>query len=151
MPGCFVLDARMPELSGLEVQERLNAAGLRHPVIFLTGHGDLDMAVHVFRHGAFDFLQKPINPDEFLACIERAVKKDEEGEDNKSPESLYGLLTDREKAVVKGVALYLTSREIADQLGCSERTVEGHRARALKKLGLKRPDDVAEFLKKLKN
>ena len=73
-PGCIILDVRMPILSGDEVQEHLLSKNCPLPVIFLTGHGDMNLAIHTFRHGAFDFIQKPFDPDYLFAAIEKALK-----------------------------------------------------------------------------
>lgn len=151
-PGCIILDVRMPMLSGPEVQERLKANGMSVPVIFLTGHGDLDLAVHVFRAGAWDFLQKPVTKADLLAAIERAVEEDDRRRSlalSNSPAGRWDLLTEREKVILRDVALFLPNRVIAEKRGISERTVECHRASAMKKLGLHKPAEVAELLEEI--
>lgn len=151
-PGCVILDVRMPSLSGPEVQERLKADGVSVPVVFLTGHGDLDLAVHVFRAGAWDFLQKPVTKTDLLAAIERAVDEDDRRRKlalRNSPVGRWDLLTEREKVILRDVALFLPNRLIAEKRGISERTVECHRASGMKKLGLHKPAEVADLLKEI--
>lgn len=151
-PGCVILDVRMPMLSGPEVQEQLKAKGMSVPIIFLTGHGDLDLAVHVFRAGAWDFLQKPVTKVDLLAAIERAVAEDDRRRSVallNSPVGRWRLLTEREKVILRDVALFLSNRVIAEKRGISERTVECHRASAMKKLGLHKPAEVAALLKEI--
>lgn len=152
VPGCVILDVRMPMLSGPEVQEKLKTNGRLVPVIFLTGHGDLDLAVHVFRAGAWDFLQKPVTKTDLLAAIERAVIEDDRRRSQalrNSPVGRWELLTEREKVILRDVALFLPNRVIAEKRGISERTVECHRASAMKKLGLHKPAEVADLLKEI--
>lgn len=153
-PGCLILDIKMPAVSGAELQEILNKRGYDLPIIFLTGHGDLDLAVQVFRRGAVDFLQKPFVPEELNKAIERAIELDEANRTatKKETESdLYQKLTPREKEVLKGVAERLPNSLIAEHLNLSERTVEFHRFSGLRKLGIKKVDELIEFLKKIKH
>ena len=152
-PGCIILDARMPSLSGPEVQDKLKQMHKRMPIIFLTGHGDLDLAVHVFRAGAWDFLQKPVSKTALLQAIERALAEDDARRRKaieQSPAGRWQLLTQREKDIVRDVALFLSNKAIAEKRGISERTVESHRASALKKLGIHKPAEIAELMSSLK-
>ena len=107
-PGCLLLDARMPGMTGLELQDLLDSRGFRIPVIFVTGHGDVDMAVHVLKQGAADFLQKPVDGDRLIAVVEAAVKRDlervEADERDNADRAAFETLTAREKEVVKLVA-----------------------------------------------
>ncbi|MBM6705130.1 response regulator transcription factor, partial [Sutterella massiliensis] len=106
-PGCIVLDIRMPGMSGSELQERLLEAGCRLPVIVLTGHGDMDLAIHSFRLGAADFLQKPLHPEELLRAVAKAANKDwveREKEKAASPAARFAQLTEAERAVLRKVA-----------------------------------------------
>ena len=151
-PGCIILDVRMPALSGPEVQTRLSRIGSRLPVVFLTGHGDLDLAVHVFRAGAWDFLQKPVSKEALLAAIERALAEDDKRRAeslSRSPLGRWQLLTEREKDIVRDVAVFLSNRAIAEKRGISERTVESHRASALKKLGVHKPAELAQLVRRI--
>lgn len=153
-PGCIILDARMPDLTGPEVQDRLEQKGIRLPIIFLTGHGDLDLAVHVFRAGACDFLQKPVKRDNLIAAVTRAVTRDFERRDKEARDTPLGrwdLLTEREKEIISDVAKFLSNRAIAEHFGISERTVEAHRASGMKKLGLHKPEETARLMEALRN
>ncbi len=152
-PGCIILDVRMPTLSGPDVQAQLNGLDCKLPVIFLTGHGDLDLAVEVFRAGACDFLQKPVNRDKLVAAIERVVALDDERRRAafaSSPLGRWNDLTDREKDIVRDVTLFLSNKAIAEKRGISERTVEAHRSSALRKLGIHKPGQAAELIEQLR-
>lgn len=152
-PGCVILDVRMPEVSGPEVQHRLSELQSTLPIIFLTGHGTLDLAVQVFRKGAFDFLQKPVQKELLVSTVQRAIEADQvrRQENHKhSPLGLYQQLTDREKEIVRDVAQGLSNKAIAEHFGISERTVEAHRSAAMRKLGVKRPQEVAQLLSLLR-
>lgn len=138
-PGCLVLDVRMPEMSGLEVQQQLNRTGSMLPVILITGHGDIPMAVQAMKDGAFDFLQKPFRDQELLDRINAALKLD--AENRESLERLADLksreeaLTPREREVMAFVVDGRANKVIAIDLGLSERTVEIHRANVMEKMG----------------
>ena len=138
--GCIVLDVKMPKMSGLQLQERLNEPGMPCPIVFLTGHGDIDMAVQTMREGACDFLQKPIKQETFLPAIERAIKKDRQARagatDMIHERHILASLTPREEDVCRLVAEGLTSVLIASRLNISKRTVDVIRTAALKKLAL---------------
>lgn len=135
VPGCVVMDVRMPGLSGLEAQAAMNRLGLTLPIIFLTGHGDVDMAVSAMMEGAADFIQKPIDNERLLASIARAAVK--------SLSKVEGLTTPAE---ARRRWSELTEREMAERLGIALRTVEVHRASVLRKLGVKTPQDVAALM-----
>ena len=134
--GCIVLDVKMPKMSGLQLQERLNELGMPCPIVFLTGHGDIDMAVQTMREGACDFLQKPIKQETFLPAIERAIKKDRQtragATDMIHERHILASLTPREEDVCRLVAEGLTSVLIASRLNISKRTVDVIRTAALK-------------------
>lgn len=136
--GCAVLDVRMPGMSGLELQERLNLSGSMIPIILMTGHGDVPMAVQAMKGGAFDFLEKPFRNQALLDCINAALERD--AENREALEQLTELrrraetLTPREREVMALVADGRANKVIAIELGLSERTVEIHRAHVMEKM-----------------
>ena len=137
-PGCLVLDIRMPGMSGLELQQQLNLRGAVVPVIFMTGHGDIPMAVEAMQHGAFDFLQKPFRDQDLLDRIQRAIAKDAEqrqslGEHERIKSHLE-TLTAREREVLDLLTQGKQNKAIAQDLGVSPRTIEIHRARVMEKM-----------------
>ena len=137
--GCLVLDIRMPEMSGLEVQQQLNRAGSLLPVIFITGHGDIPMAVQAMKDGAYDFLTKPFRDQDLLDRINSALKQD--AENRAAVERLADLkrreesLTPREREVLTLIVDGKANKVIAIDLNLSERTVEIHRANVMEKMG----------------
>jgi two-component system response regulator FixJ len=138
-PGCLVLDIRMPGMSGLELQQELNLRGAVIPVIFMSGHGDIPMAVEAMQHGAFDFLQKPFRDQDLLDRIQRAIAKDAElrkslGEHTRIKSHLESL-TPREREVLDLMTQGKQNKAIAQVLDVSPRTVEIHRARVMEKMG----------------
>jgi two-component system, LuxR family, response regulator FixJ len=136
--SCLVLDVRMPEMSGLEVQQQLNRNGAMLPVILITGHGDIPMAVQAMKDGAFDFLQKPFRDQDLLDRINAALKQD--AQNRESVDRLADLrqrsasLTPREREVLGHVVDGKANKVIAIDLGLSERTVEIHRANVMEKM-----------------
>lgn len=147
-PGCLVLDVRMPEMSGLEVQQQLNKAGSMLPVILISGHGDIPMAVQAMKDGAFDFLQKPFRDQELIDRINSALKLDAENRQNVDRmadlKSRSESLTPREREVMALVVDGKANKVIAIDLGLSERTVEIHRANVMEKMGAR---SVAHLVK----
>ena len=137
-PGCLVLDVRMPEMSGLEVQQQLNRNGSMLPVILMTGHGDIPMAVQAMKDGAFDFLQKPFRDQDLLDRINGAIKQDAENremvERHADLKRRVESLTPREREVMALVVDGRANKVIAIDLGLSERTVEIHRANVMEKM-----------------
>ena len=137
-PGCLVLDVRMPEMSGLEVQQHLNRQGSMLPVILITGHGDIPMAVQAMKDGAFDFLQKPFRDQDLLDRINGALKQDAENrelvERHADLKRRVDSLTPREHEVMALVVDGRANKVIAIDLGLSERTVEIHRANVMEKM-----------------
>ena len=146
--SCLVLDVRMPEMSGLEVQQQLNRNGAMLPVILITGHGDIPMAVQAMKDGAFDFLQKPFRDQDLLDRINAALKQD--AQNRESVDRLADLrqrsasLTPREREVLEHVVDGKANKVIAIDLGLSERTVEIHRANVMEKMGAR---SVAHLVK----
>lgn len=147
-PGCLVLDVRMPEMSGLEVQQQLNRTGSMVPVILITGHGDIPMAVQAMKDGAFDFLQKPFRDQDLLDRINAALKQDAESratvEKHADLKRRAESLTPREREVMALVVDGRANKVIAIDLGLSERTVEIHRANVMEKMGAR---SVAHLVK----
>jgi FixJ family two-component response regulator len=146
--SCLVLDVRMPEMSGLEVQQQLNRSGAMLPVILVTGHGDIPMAVQAMKDGAFDFLQKPFRDQDLIDRINAALKQD--AQNRESVDRLADLrqraqsLTPREREVMGHVVDGKANKVIAIDLGLSERTVEIHRANVMEKMGAR---SVAHLVK----
>jgi len=146
--GCLVLDIRMPGMSGLELQQQLNLRGAVIPVIFMSGHADIPMAVEAMQHGAFDFLQKPFRDQDLLDRIQRAIAKDAEvrkslGEHERIKARLDEL-TPREREVLDLLTQGLQNKAIAQQLAVSPRTIEIHRARVMEKMN---SHSVAELVR----
>jgi two-component system, LuxR family, response regulator FixJ len=146
--GCLVLDIRMPEMSGLEIQQQLNRAGTLLPVIFITGHGDIPMAVQAMKDGAFDFLTKPFRDQELLDRINNALKQDAENratiDRHADLRSRAEALTPREREVFGLIVEGKANKVVAIDLGLSERTVEIHRSNVMEKMGAR---SVAHLVK----
>ncbi|MBH1999512.1 MAG: response regulator [Sphingomonadaceae bacterium] len=147
-PGCVLLDVRMPDMDGLEVQRELRARGVMLPVVIMTGHGDVDMAVAAMKAGASDFIEKPFEKAALLACIEaaRAQSVAARGASAQAQEAQarLNILTDRERDVLNGLIEGLPNKTIAFDLGISPRTVEIHRANLMQKLEVR---SLAEALR----
>ena len=138
IPGCLILDVRMPEMTGIELQGELKQHLRQIPIVFLSAHGDIEMAVKTLHEGAVDFLTKPVQEDKLVPVISRSVKLDliKRGLsfDHEEIKERYKELTERETQIVSLLIKGLLNREIGERLGISTRTVEVHRARAFKKL-----------------
>ena len=137
--GCLVLDVRMPGMSGLELQQQLNLRGAVIPVIFITGHGDIPMAVEAMQHGAFDFLQKPFRDQDLIDRIQRALERDARNRaaltQHDRIRARFESLTPREREVLSLMTSGKPNKVMAGELGVSQRTVEIHRARVMEKTG----------------
>jgi FixJ family two-component response regulator len=136
--GVMLLDQRMPGMSGMELQTRLRQLKIFMPVIFITGHGDVQMSVAAMKAGAMDFLEKPFDNSELLLCIREALRKSagkrREWEQRCEVEQRCSSLTSRELEVMGYIVQGMSNRAIAEQLGLSNRTVEVHRARVMAKM-----------------
>ena len=136
--GCILLDIRMPGTSGIEVQKRLAESGCSIPIIFITGHGDIPMAVEAMHIGAFDFIQKPFRDQDLLDRIDQALTTSDEQEQQsarkKKAQNQFQTLTPREQEVMQFVVHGSANKVIAMDLGVSQRTVEIHRARVMEKM-----------------
>lgn len=148
MRGCLVLDVRMPEMSGLELHERLDALGSQLPIIFVTGHGDVPMAVSALQRGACDFIEKPFHNEDLLVRIRRALELDEQLAVRRQRDGAIThrleQLTQREREVMTLVVAGKLNKQIADELNISMKTVEAHRARVMEKMGVR---TLAELVK----
>ena len=146
-PGCLILDVRMPEISGLEMQEEHQRREYPLPILFLTGHGDVDMAVHTLKKGAKDFLLKPVDAPRLLTSVATIVQEDCDQRamplDSAAWKRKFRELTEREQEIVRYVASGLLNRQIAERLGISERTVHAHRLSAYRKLNVHNVADLA--------
>lgn len=140
-PGCLVLDVRIPGMSGLELQEKLRERGYDIPVIIVSGYGDVPMAVRAMKAGAVDFLEKPVSDQVLLDYIQKGIERDIKNkanrEQNKELVERKATLTRRENEVMKYVVSGFSSREIAEKLNVSFKTVEAHRAKIMKKMQAK--------------
>lgn len=148
--GCIVLDVRMEPMSGLQVHDELLARGIALPVIFLSGHGDIPMAVDAMQKGALDFIEKPFSGDALVARVQRALTLEAAvhaglAERCRERERLASL-SEREVAVMRLVAAGKLNKVIADELCVSVRTVEVHRSRVFEKLGVRSSAEVATLL-----
>lgn len=147
-PGnaCLVVDIRMPGMSGLELQDQLNDRGISNPLIFITGHGEINMAVRAMRNGAFDFIQKPFRDQDLLdsinAGLQMASSAQVKSENEEVLRRRYLSLSPREKEVMKLVANGKANKVIAYELDVSQRTVEIHRARAMQKMHVRNLADL---------
>lgn len=152
-PGCLVLDVRMPGMTGLELQAELIQKGCHLPIIFLSGHGDIAMAVHAMQEGAISFLEKPVTPQKLIetvtAAVESSLKQWEEKVVQSRNLEQFDTLTPREKQVVLRAALDTPNKVIARELDISEATVKMHRANAFAKLGAKSPLEAYRELERL--
>jgi RNA polymerase sigma factor (sigma-70 family) len=146
--GCVVSDVRMPGISGLELIERLAVRGVRWPVILITGHGDIDMAVKAMKAGAFDFVEKPFDETHLLESIrnslERNRKQARATAEIDELRNKFGALSARQRQVMELAASGLSSKEIARQLEISAKTVENHRAWVMERIGAR---NLAELVR----
>jgi two-component system response regulator FixJ len=145
-PGVVLLDVRMPDIDGLAVQRQLHADGVLLPVVIMTGHGDIDMAVTAMRGGAVDFIEKPFEKAALLASLGRAEEQAEvnlaSGSQRDQARARLNILTDREQDVLKGLVSGLPNKTIAYDLGISPRTVEIHRGNLMQKLNARSLSEV---------
>ena len=144
--GCVLLDVRMPDMDGLQVQAKMKERGIQMPVIILTGHGDVTVAVQAMKGGAVDFLEKPFEKSALFDAIKRAFARIRNSdlralEENEARERIAAL-TDREREVMEGLAHGHPNKTIAYDLGFSSRTVEVHRASLMSKLGVRNLSEV---------
>lgn len=148
--GCLVLDVRMPGMSGLELQQELRARGSALPIIFITGHGDIPMAVEALKQGAADFLPKPFRDQDLLDRIHQALEQERDARESneriREVQQRIDTLTPREREVMTMVAEGKANKVIAIDLGISQRTVEIHRAKVMEKMGVRALADLVRAL-----
>jgi FixJ family two-component response regulator len=152
-PSCLVLDVAMPGLNGLELQQRLTRPGVRLPIVFLTGHGDIPMSVQAIKAGATDFLTKPANDADLLRAVRAALQRAAEQRDLMAEAVLlrqrYASLTPREREVMSHVVAGQLNKQVADDLGIGEHTVKVHRARVMEKMGVESFPDLVRAAERL--
>jgi len=153
--SCLVLDVRMPGMSGLDLQEKLVSGKTPLPVIFITGHGTVPMSVRAMKAGAVDFLQKPFEEQDLLDAINRAFARQREGKSKEDEaeklQRRLKALTTREREVFFLLVTGMANKEIAHELGTSERTIKAHRARIMKKMNAGSLAELVRFDEQLKN
>ena len=149
-PGCLILDVRMPHMSGLELQLKLRELGCDLPIIFISGHGAIDMAVNTLKAGAVDFLQKPVDDQRLLEAIDNAVAKNLSHRRNFAEvadfKSRLEQLTQREREVIRMVSQGYSNKEVAREFDISEKTVQVHRGAAYRKLDIHNAAEIARLL-----
>ncbi|MGA2353763.1 MAG: response regulator transcription factor [Terriglobales bacterium] len=154
-PACLILDVRMPGLSGLDLQLKLNEAEIYIPIIFITGHGDIPMSVRAMKEGAHEFLTKPWRSQDLLDAIQKAIASGrelrKERQELNEVRSRFDTLTPREKEVLDLVVAGLLNKQIADQLGTSELTVKTHRAHVMEKTNADSLAQLVRMAEKIKN
>jgi two-component system response regulator FixJ len=149
-PGCLILDVRMKGMSGLDLQQRLAAEALHPPIIMITGHGDVPMAVRAVKSGAIDFIEKPFNDQVLLDAIHRALERDDENRGQASRladiRERIERLTPREREILEQVAAGKRNKVIAADLNISQSTVEAHRAKVMEKMEARSLSDLMRML-----
>jgi FixJ family two-component response regulator len=152
-PACLVLDVRMPEMSGLDLQDELTSAGLSMPIIFITGHGNVPMSVKAVKAGAVDFIEKPFDDQTLLDAINEAIKRDRKSKLDQAEineiQKRVDSLTKREKEVFALVVQGLLNKKIAFELGTSEKTVKVHRGRVMEKMQAESLADLVRMAERI--
>jgi FixJ family two-component response regulator len=152
-PGCIVLDVRLPDLSGLDLQQELAKANVDLPVIFVTGHADIPMTVRAMKAGAVEFLTKPFREQELLEAVQRAISRHRQILDQRSSmrvlQSRYELLTPREREVYPLVASGLLNKQVAAELNASEKTIKVHRGQLMQKMEAHSLSDLIRMAEQL--
>jgi FixJ family two-component response regulator len=147
-PACLVLDVRLPDLSGLDLQQELARSNVDLPIIFITGHGDIPMSVRAMKAGAVEFLTKPFREQELLDAIQHGIEKHRAARQRNAELSglrrLYDSLTTREREVFPLVVSGMLNKQVADQLGTSEKTVKVHRGQLMRKM---QADSLADLIR----
>jgi FixJ family two-component response regulator len=153
MPACLVLDVRMPGLTGLELQGELAKMGVRIPIIFITGHGDIPMSVQAMKAGAVEFLTKPFREDAMLRAITLAIDRDRVAHRDRLEMAelrrRHSRLTPREREVMASVVTGLLNKQVAAELGASEKTIKAHRGKVMQKMEAASLADLVRMSEKL--
>ncbi len=153
VPSCLVLDVRLPGVSGLDFQGHLAKAGIRMPIVFMTGHADVPMSVRAMKAGAVDFLTKPFRDQDMLDAVYSALEADRKRRDSEESvaglNDLYKSLTAREKEVMAHVVKGLMNKQIAAALGLSEITVKIHRGHVMRKMAVRSVADLVRAAERL--
>jgi RNA polymerase sigma factor (sigma-70 family) len=154
-PSCLVLDISMPGLTGMDLQDALVSAGHRLPIIFITGQADVPVTVKAMKRGALDFLLKPFQEEDLLAVIRQAIEKDirqrKETEEHREIENRKNTLTHREREVFELVITGMLNKQIAAELGTSEKTIKVHRARVMEKMKASSLAKLVQLAERVKN
>ena len=152
-PGCLVSDLRMPELDGLDLFAMLRVSGQRMPIVFITGYGDVPTSVGAMKSGAVDFLTKPVDEDDLLQAVKRALQRDARtrrtATEHRQLAARFAALTPREGEVLDLVVQGLLNKQIAGRLGTSEHTIKVHRRRVMQKMGATSLAQLVHFAERL--
>ena len=152
--SCLILDVRLPGMSGLDVQRKLNERGVTIPIIFITGHGDIPMTVEAMKSGAEEFLTKPFRDQDLIDAIQQALKRDEESRQRRAESAelgeRYAKLTGREREVMSLVVSGMLTKQIASTLAMSEVTATVHRGHVMRKMQANSPAELGRMAEKLK-
>ncbi len=153
IPGCLILDIRLPRVSGLDFQAELADAGIHIPIIFMTGHGDIPMSVRAMKAGAVDFLTKPFRDQDMLDAVTTAIERDRNNRNEAKTlsrlQALFATLTPREQEVMALVTAGLMNKQIAAEIGIAEITVKIHRGHIMKKMAAKSLADLVRMAQTL--